>query len=379
MSEHAKNAVLKIDVFLAVPGTQLGQLSLQADEPLAVLLHAVAELLGSSSGVSGLRLLHKGASLTREAHKSLTAAGLSDGSAVEVIRHTSVLAASASLDGTARLWNTKSGACELVLHGHVAAVTCVAVSPDSETVATSSHDFLVKLWSTQSGACLRDLVGHEGHVLSVSFSADGAWLVSTSSDAMALLWTVSSAPREVLLAGHRDVVTHASFDPAGMAVATASRDRTARLWRDGHEALRLTHGGEVRSVAWSLDSSMLLTACSDLSAKVWSCCDGNCLLNFLGHTGALTCALFSPDDRLVLTASEDRTVRFWDLSGNQIKRFEVAEPVCSADFSPDGLLFITAGGDNAAIREVDSLRCVLELKGHQGPICSAAFSQDRKG
>jgi WD40 repeat protein len=60
------------------------------------------------------------------------------------------LLASASRDGTVRLWDTATGALQQTLQGHSDAVMSVAFSPDSELLASASGD-KVRLWGTATG------------------------------------------------------------------------------------------------------------------------------------------------------------------------------------------------------------------------------------
>jgi WD40 repeat protein len=83
--------------------------------------------------------------------------------------------ASASRDGTVKLWDAGSGAELQTLKGHAGPVTAVAFSPTGKTLASAAWDGTVKLWDTGSGAVLQTIeVG--GVVDTLSFSDDGTLL-----------------------------------------------------------------------------------------------------------------------------------------------------------------------------------------------------------
>jgi WD40 repeat protein len=84
--------------------------------------------------------------------------------------------ASASDDGTIRLWDTATGAHQQTLEGHSDSVNAVAFSPGGNTLASASLDETIRLWDTATGAHQQTLEGHSGSVREVAFSPDGKCL-----------------------------------------------------------------------------------------------------------------------------------------------------------------------------------------------------------
>lgn len=118
----------------------------------------------------------------------------------------------------------------LTLNGHQANVRHGCFSNDGTLVATASDDGTAKIWNARSGKCLRTLVGHSAEVVFVGFSPDGQKVVSTSADNTARLWTVGMGECVTKFVGHRWPVNSASFSIDGKLIATASDDRTVRIW-----------------------------------------------------------------------------------------------------------------------------------------------------
>jgi WD40 repeat protein len=146
------------------------------------------------------------------------------------------LLASASEDGTVRLWDAGSGAALQTLKGHWRCVTAVAFSPDGELLASASDDWTVQLWDAGSGATLQTLGGHSRSVRAVAFSPDSKLLASASYDMTVRLWDAGSGAALQTLGGHSRSVSAVAFSPDGKLLASASYDKTVRLWDAGSGA-----------------------------------------------------------------------------------------------------------------------------------------------
>jgi hypothetical protein len=138
--------------------------------------------------------------------------------------------ASASDDGTVKLWDVASGQEQSTLKGHTGWVWSVAFSPDGTRLASAGDDETVKLWDLASGQEPTTLKGHTGRVRSVAFSPDGTRLATAGDDGTVKLWDVASGQALRTLKGHTGRVWSVAFSPEGTRLASAGNDRTVKIW-----------------------------------------------------------------------------------------------------------------------------------------------------
>jgi WD40 repeat protein len=269
--------------------------------------------------------------------------------------------ATASRDGTVKLWDTTTGQIRLLLAGPApGAVNHVAFSADGLRLATASDDGRARVWDAKTGLEMLSLAGHSDSVTAVAFSPDGRHLATASADGTVIVWDAQTGNNLLTLADHAGWVTSLAFMPDGTRVVMASYEGEGQVRvldieaglsgdeiRDDNgsavEALRLP--GAV--VAVSPDGTRLAGILADASVAVWDAQTGDQLLSLRGHTNVRTSVGFSPDGTRLFTTSLDRKAIVWDaITGEQLLTLAGhSQPVFAAAFSPDGLRLATASAD----------------------------------
>lgn len=99
------------------------------------------------------------------------------------------LIATASDDGTVRIWSLNGAAPPIVLRGHKAAVLQVSFSPNGDRVASASSDGSSRIWSVD-GIGRSFVLGGSGRMVRSAFAPDGRHVVAGSSDGSLYKWLV---------------------------------------------------------------------------------------------------------------------------------------------------------------------------------------------
>ena len=112
--------------------------------------------------------------------------------------------------------------------GHGGEVTCVAFDAKGKRVASASLDGTVKVWDADTGQVLHTLRGHDAQVVGVAFSPDGRRWPPPAWDKTVKVWDVSTGRLLHTLAGHPDRVFCVTFSPDGRRLASGSE--AVRVW-----------------------------------------------------------------------------------------------------------------------------------------------------
>ncbi|MEO0377356.1 MAG: WD40 repeat domain-containing protein, partial [Cyanobacteria bacterium P01_A01_bin.17] len=271
--------------------------------------------------------------------------------------------ASASADGTVKLWNPRAKNDSDLTHtlrGHQGPVYRVAFAPGNGVLATGGADGIVRLWLRDKGVQIEAFEGHEDEIASLAFASKPVLshqsvLASSSDDGNIRLWNIES-PIQPL--PHNSDVFDVAFRPDGRVLASSGVD-TIRLWRrDGtlRSHIAFSQASDVQAVDYSPDGNILAAGDSEGQIKLWKpdinteepiqAIDAHPVSEDEGpDTRGVLDLSFSPDGRWLASGGSDRVLKLWSVEGDRLRPaadLNHTNAVTGVAFGPDSQLLATS-------------------------------------
>ncbi|GLT52078.1 hypothetical protein SLA2020_254400 [Shorea laevis] len=162
---------------------------------------------------------------------------------------------SSSDDKLIKIWDWEKGwVCTQVFEGHDHYVMQVAFNPkDLNTFASASLDGTIKIWNVDSPDPKFTLDAHSKGINCIDYfiSGDELYLISGSDDYTAKIWSYQSKSCVQTLEGHAHNVTAVCVHPELPIIITCSEDETVRLWNRASYRLENTLNSDLQRV-WTV-------------------------------------------------------------------------------------------------------------------------------
>lgn len=274
--------------------------------------------------------------------------------------------ASASLDGTVKIWNIDSGQLLRTLSDKKSgAVLSVAISPDRQTLAAGCEDKKIRIWNFTNSKLLRTIGNwtiykHSGSVNSVALNFDRQFIASIGNlDDRIKIWNINTGRYIDYLAGAEGINTIA-LSPDGKSIAAGSQNTKIKIWKQGFFGVFLSrlgissnlsgHSGSVRSVAFNPNGKIIASGSEDKTIRLWDINTKECTWEIPGqHSASVDTVAFSPDGKILASGSADKTIKLWSIE-DPIKNIGTltghSGAVNSVAFTPDGRILASGSSDN---------------------------------
>lgn len=235
---------------------------------------------------------------------------------VDVSKNGKIIA-STSLDSTLMLHNAETGHIINKLSLGPLDLWTVAISPDNKFCVFGSHDGKISMYNIEKNTIEQVLDPQNGKFcLSIACSPDGK-IASGSIDGIIYIFDVSTGKVTQTLEGHAMPVRSLCFSPDSQLLLTASDDGHSKIYDVAHSHTDVSstlsgHLSWVLSVNFSADGKRFASSSSDKTVKIWDLRERKSLKTFAEHTDKVTGVAYSPDSNKVVSVSEDRSINIYD-------------------------------------------------------------------
>lgn len=288
----------------------------------------------------------------------------------------------ASLDNTAKLWDTRTGKLLAVLSGHKQGVSSAEFSPDGKMIFTADGSGAVRIWDAVSANLLKVLREHDLNILSVKFSPDGRKFMTNSSDGTCKIWDINTKKLLYSLICYKQVRTEDASGNYQMEDSEEQQEEEAledykEMQKELEEAKRLilkempkTAQGrkEANKLIKSLDSLYQIPV-KEAKRGAPKIVKFDSLYNskklYLKPFEA-NYAEFSSDGKKVITTATDGTTRIWETeTGNRKLDLKVVlSDIKMAKFSKDNLKFLTVSYNGIRVWDAKHGGMLYDIDGH---------------
>jgi WD40 repeat protein len=284
------------------------------------------------------------------------------------------------------------------LTGHTGLVVALAYAPDGRTLASASADGTARLWDLATGRLLTTFQSLDDRAHAIAFAPDGKSLAVGygNQDGLVQWWELNPLRRRESWKANTRVTRDLAFSPDGRRLATAGNDGL-KLWDLDHFSstaravepvpaqavtfspdgqflavlsgrpasihLRRADAGRVRktwlrladwgyALAFSPDGRQIVCGLES-EVAVWEPGAKRPPVRWPAHGGAVLGVSFTPDGRTLLTGGKDGLVKLWDPGGRLRHSFDWRiGDVGAVAFAPDGLTAAAGGFETILVWDV---------------------------
>ncbi|EMF13252.1 WD repeat protein [Sphaerulina musiva SO2202] len=308
----------------------------------------------------------------------------------------------------------------LTCHGHSRPITHVSFSSQLSGSGATSQFYMISackdnnpmLRDGLTGDWIGTFIGHKGAVWSARLSDDATLAATGSADFSAKVWDTFTGETLHTLQ-HNHIVRAVAFPPQDrpQVLATGGMEKKLRIFdlsgtssnarTPGEETNGATNGitnpdppsyeigagehqGAIKSIIWSRDINVIITAADDKKVRWWNLSTRSCIASYEIEGLPGSCELNSgvglgyPNG--IISVAAGKNIYFFDggRPGHLIKHIATEREVASVALNGESKRFVTGCPNDTWVHvwDFESGRELETGRGHHGPVWTTCFSPD---
>ncbi|XP_052776990.1 eukaryotic translation initiation factor 3 subunit I-like [Mya arenaria] len=295
----------------------------------------------------------------------------------------------------------------ILLHGHERSITQIKYSREGDLIFSASKDNQPNVWYSLNGERLGTFQGHNGAVWCIDVNWDTTRFLTGSADNTCKLWDCETG-KNLNTLDVKNAVRSCGFSYSGKLLMY-STDKTmghpceihifdvsdSSQMRSGEPMMRIPiSGSKITSAVWGPMEEYIVAGTETGEICQYDVKTGEKIHEVREHSKQIKDLQLSLDSTMLISASKDTTAKLFDTASlDHMKTYKTERPVNSAAISPLQDHVVLGGGQEAMDVTTSSTRIgkfdarfyhlIFEeefgrVKGHFGPINSLAFHPDGK-
>jgi serine/threonine protein kinase/WD40 repeat protein len=246
------------------------------------------------------------------------------------------------------------------IEAHTDAITTLSISPQLTMAATGSMDTTARIWELESLAPLSVALRHKTPLVDVRFSNLSNTVVTTEENGFSLSWNHSlflTKPRMTRgpSPSSKQIVSVTAHHPAELLLAIGTVAGDVRVFNaPGSDFIApLTFGSRINTLTFSNDGRLLIMGTAAGHLSVYDFSQRQMIYNRVSHLGSITSANLSPNNQFLTVTSSTGQIQLWDLAQANLAPTQLSAgneaSFLRLNASQTSFLFVT---NNSTVNEV---------------------------
>ena len=189
---------------------------------------------------------------------------------------------SGSSDKLIRIWDIgdRNSNCISTLAGHTDSITCIVLHPNGESLASASKDGSIRIWNVKEKRCEKELKGHKECPVTIRFCNGGKRLISVSFDKTIRIWDIEGHKKDCLkVIEQPNAINSLAISPDDRYVVVGYNKALKVFDTQDLKLLKELedHSNDINDIVFSPKGQYFASVSSDCTVRIWNVMHWRCV------------------------------------------------------------------------------------------------------